>query len=85
NRESCRGAPLNCKIAARSTDQSSKNEYFKIHAHARDQGVSEFFTGDYLVEGLWVPGTQGGSRRILTDDHRSVHPLATERRAADLT
>jgi hypothetical protein len=35
-----------CKIAAGSTGQACKKEYFKILENDRNQGVSAFFTDD---------------------------------------
>jgi len=37
-----------CKIAAFSTAQAGKIEYFKILANAQNQRVSGFFTGDFF-------------------------------------
>jgi hypothetical protein len=36
------------QVAARSTDQAGKIEYFKIPANAQIQDTSEFFTDDVL-------------------------------------
>jgi hypothetical protein len=35
------------QVAARSTDQAGKIEYFKIPANAQNQDTSDFFTDDF--------------------------------------
>src|ERR1700733_10347827 len=55
DRESRLGARLNLQVAARSTDQAGKIEYFKIPANAQIQDTSEFFTDDYATPALGRP------------------------------
>ena len=60
DRESRLGARLNLQVAARSTDQAGKIEYFKIPANAQNQDTSEFFTDDRLD----VIGRTSGLQRL---------------------